>query len=99
MDGILSFSTKPLQISIGLGLLTSFLAMIGIVYVLYVRIFTSIWVPGWTMIMVSLLFLGGVQLISIGIMGEYVGRIYNEVKRRPLYVVSESIGFETGHEA
>jgi dolichol-phosphate mannosyltransferase len=93
-DGILSFSTKPLQIAITLGMCTSFIALIGIINTLVVRLTTTNWVAGWAEIMTAVLFLGGVQLICIGILGEYVGRIYNEVKRRPLYVVDDKIGFE-----
>ncbi|NOQ64908.1 MAG: glycosyltransferase [Methyloprofundus sp.] len=92
--GILSFSTKPLQMAVNFGMICSSLALTGILYVLALRIFTNIWVEGWTAIMISILFLGGVQLISIGILGEYIGRIYNEVKQRPLYVVQESLGFK-----
>jgi glycosyltransferase involved in cell wall biosynthesis len=91
-DGILSFSTRPLQLSITMGLVAAAMALLGIVYALVARIFTSMWVEGWTALMIAVLFIGGVQLISIGILGEYVGRIYNEVKRRPLYVVAEWIG-------
>lgn len=93
-DGILSFSTKPLQLSIGLGIACAGLAFCGVVYAVFERLFTDNWVPGWAAIMVAVLFMGGVQLITIGILGEYVGRIYGELKRRPLYVVSEYIGFE-----
>ena len=92
-DGILSFSIKPLQMSITLGLLAAVLAMSGVAYALFLRIFTSVWVEGWTALMIAVLFLGGVQLVCVGILGEYIGRIYNEVKRRPLYVVQERIGF------
>jgi polyisoprenyl-phosphate glycosyltransferase len=94
-DGILSFSTKPLQISISLGLLSAALAFAGIIYALLVRIFTYNWVEGWAGIMIAVLFLGGIQLISVGILGEYIGRIYNEVKKRPLYVVEEYVGFNS----
>lgn len=93
-DGILSFSTKPLQISVAMGMFSAGLALLGIFYVLFLRLFTSIWVEGWTAIMIAVLFMGGVQLISVGILGEYVGRIYNEIKNRPLYVVQEYLGFE-----
>ncbi|WP_247869515.1 glycosyltransferase family 2 protein [Herbaspirillum sp. ST 5-3] len=93
-DGILSFSTKPLQISVAMGMFSASLALLGIFYVLFLRLFTSIWVEGWTAIMIAVLFMGGVQLISVGILGEYVGRIYNEIKNRPLYVVQEYLGFE-----
>lgn len=92
-DGILSFSTKPLQVSVALGMFSSALAFIGISYALILRIFTNIWVEGWTALMIAVLFIGGVQLISVGILGEYVGRIYNEIKQRPLYVVQEYFGF------
>lgn len=92
-DGILSFSTKPLQVSIALGMLAALLAMVGIFYAIGMRIFTDIWVEGWTALMIAILFLGGVQLICVGILGEYIGRIYNEVKQRPLYVVDEYLGF------
>jgi len=93
VDGILSFSIKPLQLSVSLGMTCAVMAVLGIVYALYLRIFTDIWVEGWTALMIAVLFLGGVQLISVGILGEYVGRIYSESKGRPLYVVDEYYGF------
>ncbi|OQK16714.1 glycosyltransferase [Methyloprofundus sedimenti] len=92
-DGILSFSTKPLQISIGLGMLAACIALGGIIYAIGMRLFTDTWVEGWTALMIAILFLGGVQLICVGILGEYIGRIYNEVKQRPLYIVKEYLGF------
>lgn len=93
-DGILSFSTKPLQMSVAMGMICASLALLGIVYALFLRIFTNNWVEGWTALMIAVLFIGGVQLISVGILGEYVGKIYNEIKNRPLYVVHEYLGFE-----
>jgi glycosyltransferase involved in cell wall biosynthesis len=93
-DGILSFSTKPLQLSVALGLGCAAVSMLGIFYALFMRIFTDVWVEGWTALMIAVLFMGGVQLISVGIIGEYIGRIYNEIKKRPLYVVEEYIGFD-----
>ena len=87
LDGIFSFSTKPLQMAVGFGFLSAGLSLIGIFYALFLRLFTSIWVEGWTAIMIAVLFIGGVQLICLGILGEYVGRIYNESKNRPLYIV------------
>ncbi len=92
-DGIMSFSCKPLQFSIGLGICSAVLALAGLIYVLAIRLFTSNWVEGWSALMVAVLFIGGVQLISIGILGEYIGRIYGESKHRPLYVVGEYVGF------
>ncbi len=92
-DGILSFSSKPLQISGALGMACAFFALLGIFYALFLRLFTNSWVEGWTALMIAVLFLGGIQLISVGILGEYVGRIYNEIKGRPLYVVQEYTGF------
>ena len=74
-------------------------ALVGIAYALSLRLFTNIWVEGWTALMIAVLFIGGVQLISIGILGEYIGRIYNEIKRRPLYVVEEYLGFEDARPA
>ncbi len=94
VDGILSFSARPLQLSIGIGMVAAILALLGIVYALILRMFTDIWVEGWTLLFIAVLFLGGVQLICLGIIGEYIGRIYDEAKRRPLYVVRERIGFE-----
>ena len=57
------------------------------------RLLTEIWVPGWTALIIAVLFLGGIQLIFLGVIGEYLGRVYGEVKHRPLYVVKERIGF------
>jgi len=93
-DGILSFSTKPLQLSIALGLISAMVSIVGLIYVLAIRIFTNDWVEGWAALMVVALFFGGVQLVSLGILGEYIGRIYGEIKRRPIYIVSEYIGFD-----
>jgi dolichol-phosphate mannosyltransferase len=74
-------------------MISATVALIGIFYALFLRIFTEIWVEGWTALMIAVLFLGGALLISVGILGEYVGRIYNEIKNRPLYVVQEYVGF------
>ena len=61
---------------------------------MFLRLYTSNWVEGWTALMIAILFIGGVQLICLGILGEYVGRIYNESKRRPLYIIKKQIGFD-----
>jgi dolichol-phosphate mannosyltransferase len=90
-DAITSFSTKPLKLA---GILGFFLSGGGFIYlmaVLYQRLFTETTVPGWTSLIVISLFFHGITLILLGILGEYIGRIYEEAKGRPLYVVAETI--------
>jgi dolichol-phosphate mannosyltransferase len=94
-DGILSFSTKPLQLSIALGFASSCLALIGIIYAISIRMLTSEWVPGWAGTIIATLFFGGVQLLCLGILGAYMGRIYHEIKCRPLYVADSYYGFKS----
>jgi dolichol-phosphate mannosyltransferase len=97
-DGIFSFSVAPLRAAIWTGAGTALFALLGIVYAITLRLFTDIWVPGWTLLVVSVFLLGGVQLLFLGVIGEYVGRIFGEVKARPLYFVTEAVGFDTsGH--
>jgi dolichol-phosphate mannosyltransferase len=93
LDGIASFSVAPLTVATWVGFAASGLSLLGILYALSLRLFTRIWVPGWTAIFIAILFIGGVQLISLGIIGEYIGRIYGESKRRPLYLLEERLGF------
>jgi dolichol-phosphate mannosyltransferase len=93
-DGIVSFSTTPLRIATWFGFIVSGFAVIGILVTLYARLFEKDWVKGWASTVIPVLFLGGVQLICLGIIGEYVGRIYGESKRRPLYLVRERLGFD-----
>ncbi|HLY62071.1 MAG TPA: glycosyltransferase family 2 protein [Terriglobia bacterium] len=92
-DGIVSFSTTPLRMATWFGFIVSALAVLGIFFALYARLFEKDWVKGWASTLIPVLFLGGVQLICLGIIGEYVGRIYGESKRRPLYLVQERLGF------
>ena len=92
-DGIVSFSIVPLRVATYLGFTVSGIAVVGILAALYARLFEKDWVRGWTSLVIALLFLGGVQLICLGIIGEYIGRIYGESKRRPLYLVRERLGF------
>jgi polyisoprenyl-phosphate glycosyltransferase len=92
LDGIFSFSVKPLRLSTHLGFLSAGVALLAIFYALAMRVFTDRWVTGWTALIIAVLFVGGVQLISLGIIGEYVGRLYGEAKRRPLYLVREHLG-------
>ena len=94
VDGILSFSIKPLRLSTLMGFVSAGLALLVILYALTMRLFTQRWVAGWTALIIAILFLGGAQLISLGIIGEYIGRLYGEAKRRPLYLVRETLGGE-----
>jgi polyisoprenyl-phosphate glycosyltransferase len=94
LDGILSFSVKPLRLSTLMGFISAGLALTGILYALAIRLFTQRWVTGWTALIIAILFLGGAQLISLGIIGEYIGRLYGEAKRRPLYLVRETLGLD-----
>ena len=99
VNGIVSFSKVPLRISTYLGLLAAFVSLLMCLLVLYWRVFTpNSPLTGVTIILMAIFFLGAVQLISIGILGEYIGRIYEEVKQRPLYVLSEVAGFEEESE-
>jgi dolichol-phosphate mannosyltransferase len=97
-DGVVSYSFVPLRVVTQLGLVVSAVAFMAAAYVLGLRIFFGTKLVGWTSTIAAILFLGGVQLVAIGILGEYVGRIFDEVKRRPLYVVKELVGFES-HQA
>ncbi len=92
VDGITAFSSFPLRLSFYFGLLVSLLSFVYALYAVYVHLFTSASVPGWTSVLVSVLFLGGVQLVTLGIVGEYLSRVYEEVKERPLYIVRETLG-------
>ncbi|MBQ5840337.1 MAG: glycosyltransferase family 2 protein [Clostridia bacterium] len=89
IDGITSLSVKPLKLIAGLGLVVFAASLLLIVWCL-VRHFTDATVSGWSSLMCVVLFLGGVQLLCVGVLGEYVGKIYAEVKRRPRYIVKET---------
>jgi polyisoprenyl-phosphate glycosyltransferase len=93
-DAILSFSNTPLKIATFVGFITSIVAFFGILYSLYMRLFTDNFVEGWTLLMISVLLIGGIILLVLGIIGEYVGRIYGEIKQRPLYIIRDKLGFE-----
>ena len=94
LDGMISFSNRPLRAATYFGFVVSLVAFLLAVFY-FVTFFTlhKQAGSGFTTIILCVLFLGGVQLITIGILGEYVGRIYEEVKRRPLYIVRERVGF------
>jgi glycosyltransferase involved in cell wall biosynthesis len=91
-DGITAFSTVPLRVWTYVGGLVSALAIAAAVYFVFEALLYGVDVPGYPSLIVSVMFFSGVQLMSLGIIGEYIGRIFAEVKRRPLYVVSERIG-------
>jgi len=96
-DGVVSFSILPLRLATWTGFLASGVALLGIIAVVLEKyLHVTGLVQGWSSTVIAVLFMGGVQLVCLGIIGEYVGRAYGEVKRRPLYIVQERIGFAGG---
>lgn len=89
LDGITSFSNFPLKFATGAGFVVSGIAFVLMLYALYSRFVSKNYEPGWTSLMLVILFMGGIQLISIGIIGEYISRLSTNVRKRPLYIVSE----------
>lgn len=89
-DGITSFSVKPLRLICILGFIILFISIAIMIYSV-IRKLTGNTVPGWTFLSISIWFIGGIQMISIGIIGEYIGKIYQETKRRPRYIISENL--------
>lgn len=92
IDGITSFTTAPLRMSAVMGFIVSLVAFIYMCFVLFKTIFIGEDVQGYPTLVILILFIGGVQLISLGIIGEYLGKIFNETKNRPVYVVGEKEG-------
>lgn len=90
LDGITSFSDKPLQLVSMLGIFFSFISFVIIMYAVYSHFILHQTITGWTSIVISTMFIGGVQLISIGVIGEYINRINRNVLNRPLYIVEKS---------
>lgn len=90
LDGITSFSVRPLRLIVVLGLVFIFISLLGIIYGL-TSFARGHALPGWTSLIVSLWFIGGAILTAMGIIGEYVGKIYKEVKRRPRFIVEQEI--------
>ena len=98
-DGLLSFSDKPLKITSFVGfLITTVSFLMGLRIIINKIRFPETLVSGWTSLILTVLFMGGIQLISLGILGLYLGRQYREVKKRPLYVIADTIGFEDGKD-
>ena len=92
VDGIVSFSNAPLRLALGLGFAVSLLSFIYGFVAIVLKLSGAFTVPGWTSVILVTSFLGGVQLIVLGVVGEYVGKTYTETKKRPLYLVSSSTG-------
>lgn len=90
-NAILSFSSKPLAMAVRLGFLTILTGLAGGTYMLYLKLFTNIPVPGVTSILLAIILIGGVQILLMGVLGEYIARIFEEIKGRPLYLVNETI--------
>jgi hypothetical protein len=87
LEGITSFSTAPLRIATYLGVATALLAFLYAAWIVLKKLLWGDPVAGWPTMMVAILFLGGVQLVALGLVGEYLGRLYEEAKQRPLYLV------------
>jgi dolichol-phosphate mannosyltransferase len=97
LDAIFSFSYKPLKFVTVSGILIAALSFLLALRYIFLKLSGRIPdVPGWASLVVSILFLSGIQLVSIGIIGEYVSRIYDEVKQRPKYIIEKTVGFESG---
>jgi dolichol-phosphate mannosyltransferase len=96
-DGILSFSVFPLKLMSRIGYTFSALSFLGIIYALVVKVVDpSTVVPGWTFIIIAILLVGGMQLVMLGILGSYIGRIYTESQNRPLYIIESIIAGNAG---
>ncbi len=95
LDAIFSFSNAPLRIGSYIGLSMISFSILGGIFMLYLRFFTSYYVPGIPAVILSIILLSGVQIFMIGIVGEYIGRIFQETKNRPLYIVDRLINFPT----
>jgi len=93
LDGVTSFSSFPLQIASYMGVAAALLSFLAIFYAVYLKL-TDRTIQGWTSLIIVVLFMGGAQLLSLGIIGEYLGRVYDESRRRPLYFISRALGFE-----
>ena len=96
-DGITSFSVKPLRLICTMGFIILFISLIIMIYSL-IRKITGNTVDGWTFITISIWLIGGIQMISTGIIGEYIGKVYNETKGRPRYIISRNLNEEKKNE-
>ena len=92
LNGLTSFSIAPLRLVSFVGFVVFILSCIIGLYNLYIAIFTNLALPGWASTVLPIYFIGGIQLLSIGVLGEYIGKIYIETKKRPRYFIEEIIG-------
>lgn len=101
LSGITSFTTLPLRLVGTLGLLISFISVFYAFFVIFRTIISGSPLPGWPTVVIAITFIGGIQLLSLGVLGEYIAGIFNEVKRRPIYLVRKRKGFDddTDHES
>ena len=95
IEGIIGFSTKPLRYSIYIGSITSVIAVLYLIWVIIEKLFWGIDIPGYATIIVLILLLGSIQLFCIGIIGEYVGRTFEQTKDRPIFIAKEVLDYET----
>jgi polyisoprenyl-phosphate glycosyltransferase len=95
-DAVVSFSSFPLRVASVLGVCVSVLGWLYLIYVLATKIFSDRTVPGWTSVTAAVLVLGGAQLVFLGILGQYVGRMYDDVKQRPLFLIADDTRKESG---
>jgi glycosyltransferase involved in cell wall biosynthesis len=91
MDGITSFSTMPLRMITTIGILTFLATLLMSLWILFVRLFTDRAIPGWASTVLPMYFLGGIEILCVGIIGEYLGKIYSEIKARPRYIIEKMI--------
>jgi len=99
LDGIFSFSYAPLRLASYIGLTIALISFVVALFYLLQKLLVGIDTKGWASTIIVILFLGGVQLLTVGIIGEYIGRIYDEVKQRPLYMIRDCVGFKKRKKA
>ncbi len=90
LDGITSLSVKPIRMITGVGFIIFIISIVALIYSIIVK-FVGKTTEGWTSLVVSLWMLGGIQLLSLGVIGEYIGKIYNETKQRPRFIISDKL--------
>jgi dolichol-phosphate mannosyltransferase len=93
LNGILYFSKKPLKLAIQLGLISTFIAMALLIYILYGYFFSGQTVTGWASTLTIVVFFGGIQLLTIGLVAQYIANIFDEVKGRPDYIIANKVNF------